>query len=115
MGAAIPHRRSVSGTERLAGLPAPPVCEPAPLGATIPQKRTMSATTGWAGLHILPAYGPAASRAAIPHTCTVWLQLTVCLWGMAALDGAGSEAGGTGSLAQLVGAAYGAPVGDGTL
>ena len=41
------------------------------------------------------------------------LQLTVRLWGMAAPNGAGSNAGETWSPAQLVVVAHGTPVGDG--
>ena len=43
-----------------------------------------------------------------------WLQLPVCLRGMAAPNGAHSQAGWTGRPAQLVVAAHGAPMGDGS-
>ena len=43
-----------------------------------------------------------------------WSHFTVRLWGMAALDGAGPLAGGTGTPAQAVVAAHGALEGDGS-
>ena len=41
-----------------------------------------------------------------------WSHLMVRLWGMAARDGAGPQAGGMGSLAELLVAAHGVCVGD---
>ena len=43
-----------------------------------------------------------------------WSQFTMRLWGIAAPNGAGSQAGGKGSPAQPVVAAHRAPVGDGS-
>ena len=43
-----------------------------------------------------------------------WLQLTMRVWGMVAPNGAGSQARGTGTLAQQVVAALGAPKGYGS-
>ena len=96
----------------------------APVGDGLPQSRRL---TGWGDAESSPAgrcsswcacgeWQPPMARAHGPWGQGVhpsrWSQLTVCFWGMAAPNGAGLQVGGTGSLAQAVVAAHGAPVGD---
>ena len=56
------------------------------------------------------AHGP-GGRGVQPRRLS---QLTVCLWGMSAPNGADSQARGMGSTAKAVVAAHGAPVGGGS-